>query len=82
VEVDIAWLDLRKCREKIAVTRTGVAQASENYRTTDQRFKNGMATNTDLLDAENLLLQAKLSHTRALVEQQIARARLDKAAGE
>ncbi len=82
VEVKVAWLDLRKCREKIAVTADGVDQARENFRTTDQRFKNGLATNSDLLDAENLLLQARLNHTRALVERQIAKARLDKAVGE
>jgi len=82
MDVDIAYLDLQKCREKIEVTRTGVAQATENFRTTDERFKNGLATNTDLLDAENLLLQAELNHTRALVEQQIARARMEKAVGK
>lgn len=81
-EVRIAWLDLGKCREKIAVTADGVDQARENFRTTDERFKNGLATNSDLLDAENLLLLARLNHTRALVERQIAEARLDKAVGE
>ena len=82
MEVDIAYLDLQKCGEKIEVTRTGVGQAAENYRTTDEKFKNGMATSTDLLDAENLLLQARLNHTRALAEYQIARARMEKAVGE
>jgi outer membrane protein len=59
-----------------------VDQAAENHRTTNERFKNGLATNSDLIDAENLLLQAKLNHTRALVEQQIAIARMGKAVGE
>jgi outer membrane protein TolC len=82
MEVSVTGLELQKCCEKIAVTRSGVDQAAENYRTTNERFKNGLATNSDLLDAENLLLQARLNHTRALVEHQIARARLDKAVGE
>lgn len=82
VEVNILHLDLRKCREKIAVSRDGVGQAAENHRTTRERFRNGAATNTDLLDAENLLLQARLNLTRALVEHQIARARMEKAVGE
>lgn len=82
VEVNVAWLDCQRCREKIAVTADGVAQAQENFRTTDERFRNGLATNSDLLDAENSLLQARLSHTRALVERQVAQARLAKAVGE
>jgi outer membrane protein TolC len=82
VEVNILHLDLQKCREKIAVSRTGVDQAAENHRTTNEKFRNGAATSTDLLDAENLLLRARLNLTRALVESQIAKARMEKAVGE
>jgi len=57
-------------------------QAQESYRITSEKFKNGLASNADLLDAEIALLQAKLTHTQSSVEYTLAAARLKKAVGD
>ena len=66
---------------KADVGRLAVQQAEENVRTLQEKFRSGLATSTELLDADVALLQAKTSHTAALVEQLIARARLTRATG-
>ena len=81
IEVRQCWLNLRKSREKIAVGRASVAQAEENLRVTTERFKEGVALNADVLDAEVALLQARTNLTQSLVDMELARARLEKARG-
>ncbi len=75
-------LALYQARDKIGVARQGVEQAEENYRTTKNKFEGGAATNTDLLDAEVALLQAKLSASVARVDFEIARARMLRSLGK
>jgi len=82
VEIRLALLELEKAVQKIEVTKTGLVQAEENYRNVKNMFRQGMATNSDLLDAEVLLLQAKVNNTGAAVEYQIAKDKLKKATGE
>jgi outer membrane protein TolC len=82
VEVNLALLDVQKAGEKTKVSRSGLDQAQENYRNVNNLFLEGMATNSDLLDAEGLLLQAKVGHAGALVECQIAKDKLKNALGE
>jgi len=82
VEVNLAVLDVQQAGEKTAVSRSGLDQAQENYRNVKNLFLEGMATNSDLLDAEGLLLQAKVGHAGALVECQIAKDKLKNALGE
>ena len=46
-----------------------------------ERFNVGVATTTDLLDAQVALLQAELDKTRALASTRLALARLDRVLG-
>ncbi len=46
-----------------------------------ERFTAGVATNTDVLDAQTALLQAELDRTRALASARLAEARLARAVG-
>ncbi len=57
VEVTQAYLTMRQMSEKINVAKQTVEQATENQRVTAQRFKNGIATSTDALDADFTLMQ-------------------------
>jgi outer membrane protein TolC len=81
LEVTQSYLNMNESRERIGVAETGVREAEENYRITNEKFKAGLALNSDLLDAEAALLQAKWSHIQALVDHEVAQARLDKAVG-
>lgn len=77
-----AYLNLNQAKERIGVATQGVKQAEESYRVTNKRFKEGLAQNSDLLDAEVALLQARTNSTHALVDYELAEARLQKAIGE
>ncbi len=82
LDVTQSFLNFKQAKDKIAVAQTAVNDAEESYRISDQKFKVGLVTNTDLMDAEIALLQAKLSYTQALTGLEIARVSLEKATGQ
>ncbi|HTY10952.1 MAG TPA: TolC family protein [Bacteroidota bacterium] len=82
LEVTQCYLSIEKAKERKAVSEQGVAQAEENYRIMTGKYKQGLAVNSDLRDAEVELLQAKLNLTQSLVNYQLAIARLTRAIGE
>jgi outer membrane protein TolC len=82
LEVTQNYLNVHQASERIGVSATAVQQAQENYRVVNEKYKSGLALNTDLLDAEVSLLQAKTNYTQSLVDYELALARLSKAVGE
>jgi outer membrane protein len=82
LEVTQNYLSLQQAREKIEVAKQGVTQAEENYRITNDKYKEGLSLTTDLLDADVALMQAKTNSTQALVDYELAEARLQKSIGE
>jgi outer membrane protein TolC len=81
LEVTQCVLNVRQARERIALSELSVQQANENYRMASEKFKAGIMTSSDLLDAEMMLLQSKLQLTGASVEHELALARLGKVVG-
>ncbi len=81
LEVTQNYLNANEANERTTVAEKGVNQAEENYRITHEKFKSGLALNTDLLDAEAALLQSKWSHIQAVVDRMLAVARLKKSIG-
>ena len=82
LEVTSNYLILLEAREKIEMSRINIQQAEENYRATDDRFKEGFATNTELMDANNLLIRARTDNITALADYRTALAGLKKSTGE
>ena len=82
LEVTQSYLNFNQSKERIAVAEKGVSQAEENYRITDEKFKAGLALNSDLLDAEAALMQVKFNYIQSLVDFELADARLQKALGQ
>ena len=82
LEVTQGSLGIQKAKERKAVSEQGVRQAEENYRTMIGKYKQGLAANSELLDAEVALLQAKLTVTQSLVDYELAIAQLSRAVGE
>jgi outer membrane protein len=80
-EVRQRALDLGAARASIAAADIGVRSATEARRVIAERFSAGVATNTDVIDAQVALLQAELDRTRALANAKLAEARLDRALG-
>ncbi len=81
LEVKKAHLYLREAEKSIQVARTAVVQAEENFRMNEERYKQQVATSTDVLDAQTLLTQARTNYFNALSEHNIAWARLERAMG-
>ncbi|MFC1855361.1 TolC family protein [Thermodesulfobacteriota bacterium] len=82
LEVKRAYLQLKQSIEEINATKQAVEQAQENYRIFDEKFKVNAATSTDVLDAENLILESKINYFQALYNYHIAKIILKRATGE
>jgi outer membrane protein TolC len=82
LEVTQSYLGVNQFKERKAVAEQGVKQAEENYRVTNDKYKKGLTPNSELLDAEVALLQAKLNLTQSLVDYELSIARLSRAIGE
>jgi outer membrane protein TolC len=81
LEVRQRRLDLEAGIASAGAAAHGVRSAAEARRVVDERFAAGVATSTDMLDAQVALLQAELDRTRALAAARIAEARLARAVG-
>jgi outer membrane protein len=81
-EVRQRRLELDSSHAAIAAAADGVRAATEARRVVHERFNTGVATSTDVLDAEVAELQARLDHTRALASARLAEARLARAVGQ
>ncbi len=82
LDVTQSYLNFKQSIDRIRVAAATVKDAEESYRISDQKFKVGLVTNTDLMDSEVALLQAKLNYSQALTDLEIARVGLEKATGE
>ena len=81
MELTRARLAVDRARKRIAVAETGVQQSEENVRTLRDKYRNGLATSTEILDADLAMLQAKTNLTASRVELEVASARLTRAMG-
>jgi len=54
LQVRQSWLDMEESRKRIKVTKETLNQAEENLKVTRNRYKEGVGTNTEVLDAETL----------------------------
>jgi outer membrane protein TolC len=68
-------------KEKIKLQKETVKEAEKNFRDTSLRFKEGISTNTDVLDAQTLLSQARMNYYQAFYDYNIAVSALERAVG-
>jgi len=81
-EVKKAYLRTTEAEEAIITVEKAIEQAKENYRINEERFKEQMATSTDLLIAQTLLSRTMTNYYNALYAFQIAKAALYRAIGQ
>lgn len=81
LEVKEASLRVMEAKENIQVAETAVNQAEENFRINEERYKEQVATSTDVLNALTLLTQARTNYYSVLSDYNIAKARLRRAIG-
>jgi len=75
------WLDIDSSRARSRAAMDAVRSANETTRVLRDRFEVGVATSTDVLDAQSVLLDAELQRTRALAAGRIEEANLDRVLG-
>jgi len=68
-------------REAITTADDEIRAAAEAERVVNERYRAGVATGTDVLDAQLARLQAELDRARAVASLRLAEARLERALG-
>jgi outer membrane protein len=80
-EVRQRLLDLKSSQAAVRASETGVRASAEARRVLAERLAVGVATTTDVLVAQEQLLDAELARARALASVRLAEARLQRALG-
>ncbi len=80
-EVRARVLELDASREAVTAADEGIRAATEAERVVNERYSAGVATGTDVLDAQVARLQADLDRARAVAGVRLAQARLERALG-
>jgi outer membrane protein TolC len=80
-EITQRQLELEASLAAIGAASDGIRAATEARRVVGERFAAGVATSTDVLDAEVAVLEAELDRTRALANARLAAARYARATG-
>lgn len=81
IEAKQAYFNLNAAKEAIEAAQENINQAEKAFSIIDTRYKNGLATNLEYLDAQLATMQAKINYLNALKEYLSARADLIKAIG-
>lgn len=82
LEVKQAYFNLNAAREAISAAKENVNQAEKAFNIMETRYKNGLATNIEYLDAQLATMQAKINYLNALKDYLSARADIFKAVGK
>lgn len=82
LEVKDSYLSQDTSLKRIEETKSAIELAQESYQLTQERYKEGVSTNTDVLDARTSLTQAEYDYYGSLYRYQTAKAALQRAMGE
>jgi outer membrane protein TolC len=81
LQVRQAYLGLQESRARIGVNAQAAEQAEENLRIARERYNAGLGTQTQLLEAETLRVQALRNRDDATLDARLAQLRLARAVG-
>lgn len=81
LQVREAWLDVREAQARVKASREAVAQADENLRMSRELYGAGLATNTQVLDAVTLHINAINNRDNATLDELLSEIRLEHAIG-
>ena len=76
-----AWLDVEEARRPHQGVGRAVEQAEENLRIAREQYGAGLGTQTQLLQAETLRVQALTNRDNAVLDAGLAKLRLTRAIG-
>ncbi len=80
-EVESAWLGINEAQARLAASSKETVAAQESQRLAMERYREGLGTMIEALDAQAQALNAETARIQAGYDQKIAKARLDRALG-
>ncbi len=80
-DVEQALADLQSSRSRVKLTEVQIQQAQQAYNIAEVRYKNGAATNLDVLTAQSALEQARLQQAQLMFSLELSQYNLNKAIG-
>lgn len=83
VQLDVrnCYFNLREAEKRISTTQVAVAKAEEDYHIAQVRYEAGVGTNTDVLDAQVALREARNNFNTALYDYNTSKSALQTAMG-
>ena len=81
LEVRQAYLNMVEAEKRISTSQVTVEQADEDFKIAQVRYSAGVGTNTDVIDAQVALTQAKNNYIQAMYDFNTSKANLTKAMG-
>ncbi len=81
-EVKQAYLNFAAANEAIATAQENVGQSEKAFEIIETRYRNGLATNLEFMDAQLAMMQAKTNYFSALKNYYTSRAEIFKAIGK
>ncbi len=82
LEVKQSFLNFLAAKEALITAQENVGQAEKSYKIIETRYKNGLATNLEYMDAQLASMQAQTNHLSALKNYYASRAEIYKAIGK
>jgi outer membrane protein len=82
LEVKTAYLRTQEAEKAIITVETAIEQAKENFRINQERYKEQIATQTDVLDAQTLLSRTMTNYYNALYIFKMSKAKLYRVIGQ
>ena len=82
LQVRSAWLRVKETDELVLVTKNTITQAEENLKVTRNRYREGLASHTEVLDSETLRIRAQSDHANARFDSTLASLQLQRATGK
>jgi outer membrane protein len=82
LQVRTRWLDLQQAKQKVPIARFAVIQAEENVKVITDRYRQQLATYTEVLDAETRRITSLNGFYNAVYDENLATFRLQRAVGD
>ena len=82
LQVRQSYLDIEETLKRVEVTREALAQSEENLKVVRDRYREGVGTNTEVLDAETLRSRSYTNYYNAIYDSVTASIRLKYAVGD
>lgn len=81
LEVETAYLSMKEAEKRIKVAEAYASKAFEDFKMVEEEYKAGIATNLDVLDAQNSWKEMENKYIQALYDANLALAKLMLAIG-